>query len=598
MWGSWVTVGSKLMESPLNKIALLTLFFLALLLPPFTPLAFSQTSSPPSTGNANISLAPKMLKGPSDLDPIYTYDANGNRTSMIDPTGITTYTYDALNRLTSITNNKGLTTTFSYDALGRRTSMTHVNGVATTYEYDTASQLTKVTHQLGPTIINSFTYAYDKVGNRITKLDRNGSYNYTYDTLYRLVQAVTPLPSNPLETYTYDPVGNRENSNQNGLSTFNAGNQLTQDSSFLYQYDANGNQIRKTSKATGEFTLFEYTAENQLVRAVSADTTINYKYDGLGRRVEKEVTQAGVTKVTRYIYDNEDILLELDGSNNIVARYTHGPGIDEPLIMERGGQSFFYHADVLGNISEITDISGNVVQRYTYSSFGKIESQLVANFVQPYTFNGREFDEEAQIYFYRTRYYDAKSGTFIQEDPLHFRGGDLNHYRYVRNNPTTYVDPTGLIVAQVVGGVIGAVVGGVSASFVPGATPLDVLQGVAVGAGAGVLSTIPIPGVNPILTGAAAGLLGNLGSQIFVENKSLSQLDAFSAGLSTIAGGVGGAVTKPLQSALSRTQLPRLTRESLEAFGSGLTSALTDVLLQKSVSRSAVLQLCLPPSVR
>lgn len=30
--------------------------------------------------------------------------------------------------------------------------------------------------------------------------------------------------------------------------------------------------------------------------------------------------------VTPYIYDNEDILLELDGSNNITARYTHGPG--------------------------------------------------------------------------------------------------------------------------------------------------------------------------------------------------------------------------------------------------------------------------------
>lgn len=68
------------------------------------------------------------------FDPIYTYDLNGNRTSMIDPTGQTTYTYNALNRLTSITNNQGLTTSFTYDALGRRTSMTHDNGVETTYE--------------------------------------------------------------------------------------------------------------------------------------------------------------------------------------------------------------------------------------------------------------------------------------------------------------------------------------------------------------------------------------------------------------------------------------------------------------------------------
>lgn len=138
---------------------------------------------------------------------------------------------------------------------------------------------------------------------------------------------------------------------------------------------------------------------------MSAYTTANYKHDGLGRRVEKEVTQTGVTKVTRFIYDNEDILLELDGNNNIIARYTHGPGIDEPLVMEKGGASFFYHADGLGSITEITNQSGTVVQAYTYSSFGKIESQLDPNFVQPYTFTAREFDSETGLYFYRARYY-------------------------------------------------------------------------------------------------------------------------------------------------------------------------------------------------
>ena len=93
----------------------------------------------------------------------------------------------------------------------------------------------------------------------------------------------------------------------------------------------------------------EYDAENRLIRVASLDKTVNYKYDGLGRRVEKEVTETAVTNVTQYIYDNEDILLELDDSNNITARYTHGAGIDEPLITERGGQSFFYHADGLGS---------------------------------------------------------------------------------------------------------------------------------------------------------------------------------------------------------------------------------------------------------
>ena len=90
---------------------------------------------------------------------------------MIDPTGLTTYSYDALNRLVSMTNNKGQTTTFSYDALGRRTSMTQANGVVTNYTYDAASQLLSLAHQLGAIDHQFLYYTYDKVGNRQSKAD-------------------------------------------------------------------------------------------------------------------------------------------------------------------------------------------------------------------------------------------------------------------------------------------------------------------------------------------------------------------------------------------------------------------------------------------
>lgn len=169
-------------------------------------------------------------------------------------------------------------------------------------------------------------------------------------------------------------------------------------------------------------------------------------------------------KVSRFIYDNEDILLELDGSNNIAARYTHGPSIDEPLIMEKGGASFFYHADGLGSITEITDSAGVVKQRYTYSSFGKIESQLDPNFVQPYTFTSREFDPETGLYHHRIRTLDPSTGRFNQEDPV-LRAGDphvpyllpslLGHsqtlppYVYVANDPVSLVDPFGLFTVSI-----------------------------------------------------------------------------------------------------------------------------------------------------
>ena len=51
----------------------------------------------------------------------------------------------------------------------------------------------------------------------------------------------------------------------------------------------------KTAKIPGPFTSYEYGAENKLVRAVTNGTTANYRYDGLGRRVEKEVINVGTT---------------------------------------------------------------------------------------------------------------------------------------------------------------------------------------------------------------------------------------------------------------------------------------------------------------
>ena len=320
--------------------------------------------------------------------------------------------------------------------------MTHANGVATSYTFDSASQLLTLGHQLGVTTINSFSYSYDKIGNRKTKASRDGLHDYTYDVLNRLTQATNPLPNNPLETFSYDPVGNRTNSNQNGASGFNSANELLEDANFTYQYDNNGNMTRKTTKIGGAITTYEYDAENKLVRVVSPKNTVNYRYDGLGRRVEKEVI-AGTTTLTKYVYDNEDILLELNGSNAIVARYTHGPGVDEPLVMDRNSQSFYYHADGLGSITDLTNQTGTVVQRYTYSSFGKIESQLDPNFVQPSMFTSREFDTETGLFHYRKRYYDPTIGRFGSEDPASF-GGGVNFYRYVSGNPIGRTDPFGL----------------------------------------------------------------------------------------------------------------------------------------------------------
>ncbi len=112
--------------------------------------------------------------------------------------------------------------------------------------------------------------------------------------------------------------------------------------------------------------------------------------------------------------------------------------------MIRGGQTYYYHADGLESIIAITDSAGNVVQRYEYDSFGAITYTQEATFKQPYTYTGREYDDESGLYYYRARYNDSKIGRFISEDPIGFNGGDVNFYAYVGNNPVNFVDPLGL----------------------------------------------------------------------------------------------------------------------------------------------------------
>jgi YD repeat-containing protein len=94
-------------------------------------------------------------------DVSFQYDAVHNRTQMVDATGTTTYTPDALNRLSSVTFPGSRTVSYGYDNAGRRTSITYPGGSnQVTYGYDAASNLTSVTDWNS----NQTTYAYNNAG--------------------------------------------------------------------------------------------------------------------------------------------------------------------------------------------------------------------------------------------------------------------------------------------------------------------------------------------------------------------------------------------------------------------------------------------------
>jgi RHS repeat-associated protein len=136
-------------------------------------------------------------------------------------------------------------------------------------------------------------------------------------------------------------------------------------------------------------------------------------------------------------YDGQDILRQTTGA--AVRTYIHGPGIDEPLAHEEGSATTYYHADALGSIVRLTDGTGNVVVSRQYDAWGNLEAGATT---AGFAFTGREWDPEIGLYYYRARYYDAKAGRFISEDPIGFAGGK-NFYDYATANPARFVDPFG-----------------------------------------------------------------------------------------------------------------------------------------------------------
>jgi RHS repeat-associated protein len=367
-----------------------------------------------------------------------SYDALGNRKTMTDPNnGITQYAYDALSRLTTLTDASNQVFTFEYDALSRRTKMIEPGGLGASYTYDQSNRLTSIVNR-APSGDTAFTYTYDRTSNRQSVTDSSGLHSFKYDSLSRLIVATHP-PNLSTETYSYDSVDNRTVSHLAASYTYDLASHLLADSTFDYVYDANGNLIRKTERSTGKVINYSYDAENELVRIdFPSGTSATYRYDGLGRRIEKNING----QITRYVYDGLNILTEYSATGTVTAQYTHVLGIDEALSVKRGGAIRFAQTDALGSVLRVTDQSGAVKASYTYDSFGQIISETGSR-EQPYAFQGREFDQESGLYYFRARYYDPRIGRFISEDPIGFDGGQ-NLYAFANNNPVNVTDPLGL----------------------------------------------------------------------------------------------------------------------------------------------------------
>ena len=366
----------------------------------------------------------------------YAYDANSNRTQLsLNAATNATYQYDVINRLTQVTDNASLNTTFVYDATNKLTSRTLPNGVVTTSQYDGLDRLTRLTHAKSGNTLADFQYQFNAVSSITQLTDSAGAHNYTYDTRDRLTVASHPNQTN--ESYSLDDVGNRTASHQGSSYTYQAFNRLTAANGSSFSYDANGNLTSKTD-ASGTWT-YTWDYENRLNNASkSSGVTVVCSYDALGRRIQRTSTTYGTTK---FVYEDADVVRDLDGSGSTVADYLNGPGIDNKFRQTAGGVASYLVTDHLGSTRALADASGSVVSSLGYDSYGNVTSGSAST---RHTYTGREIDSDTGLMYYRARWYDPQQGRFVSEDPIGFDGGGINLYSYVNNDPVNLLDPMGL----------------------------------------------------------------------------------------------------------------------------------------------------------
>jgi YD repeat-containing protein len=147
-------------------------------------------------------------------------------------------------------------------------------------------------------------YTNNEANNITNWTSASGNHAYSYDLVDRLTSATNS--AQPNENYSYDGVGNRTTSHLSASYPHQPFDKLTSSATASYIYDNSGNLLSKTD-ALGT-TTFGWNEENQLTQAsLPGGLTVNYKYDGLGRRIQR-TTSAGANE--RYVYDGQDVLLE------------------------------------------------------------------------------------------------------------------------------------------------------------------------------------------------------------------------------------------------------------------------------------------------
>lgn len=427
---------------------------------------------------------------PNGSEDVFSYDAAGRRLTANNANATVTFTYDVVNKMLSETLN-GKTTayaynttsrtrtitypsnriiveergkreqllnikegannisSFTYDAGNRLTAKSFANGYSVNYTYNSNNWLTSLTCM--PNNVLGFSYTYDKVGNKltVTKSHRSThSEKYIYDNINQLVGFHTGRLTNNTLTdttykslYTYDALHNRINSLEGGILksyTSNNLNQITTVQQNLqtlnFQYDVEGNLIND-----GTLT-YNYDFENRQI-SINNGAVQNF-YDALGRRIKTIVNGSEIL----YFFSKNKVIEERSSSNLILKTNIYGIWIDDLISFNTGNIDFYVANNHQGTSLAIFNNNG-IVENYEYFGFGEFKAfdkDFIPKSNSSYNgifYTGRPFLEYQKKYDFRTRNYDSEYGSFMQKDPYRYIDGYNLYSAYFSPNG---IDPYGL----------------------------------------------------------------------------------------------------------------------------------------------------------
>ncbi|MBW4085753.1 RHS repeat domain-containing protein [Paenibacillus sp. S150] len=334
------------------------------------------------------------------LDKVQT---NGSSTLTSAASANVQYSYLANNQVKSIT----------YPTL------TDGSILKTEYTYSNALGWTlTMKNTKGTSVLSAYSYGYDNNGNRIsvseTRLGGTAqTTSYTYDALNRLVSITRP--DGGKTTYTYDVRGNRQTVSDTGTVNLDLA-----DTSYTYDLQNTLTSVTQGSSTTS----FQYYADGMRFMKTNGSTQTQVNYDFQGQVISEEKIVGGVFTEQANFVRGDRVLVKKD---------------------KKASKDYYYLYNGHGDVVQIVNTSGAVVNNYTYDEWGNITSQVEGT-SNSFKYTGEMYDAETGLYYLRARYYDPGMGRFLNEDTVEGQIDNplsLNLYTYVENNPLIYSDPTG-----------------------------------------------------------------------------------------------------------------------------------------------------------